>query len=565
MLKPGGYLYFHTPVVMRFDRLMQSVARLPVVGKEGRVWQQGRTKIFHLQNYTDAALSIALRFAGFPECRVERRNELSWPVGRYVRVHLCENQDADGDGGAGDADLMAATGDHSPFGAAYTVRARGGQNSFENFRPPTPLNIWMTATGIETIRVAPGMRAAWRVQVRWRDWFTFTAGISFASGLLTNLRFQFGGRASAGELLLGVVAIFTVLANLGNRHFWNRRMLLILGALSISFCGYIVSDLVNGTPQERLIRGWARIAFVMIDFIAVWALARNSMANLFAVCAGDAMSTLLSYGAEYRAFLYNYKFHLAVPITVLTVIVMPFVLRRRANMATGIALVGIGMCHIWLDDRLEGGICILMGFVLIARSLTQSKYRRLYLCLLALALVLSSTAIGYIYSLTNGEFGGRRQGSNSARASLALAGVSAIERSPVFGLGSWVWDADMWNVYAARMGRDAIGDSAGGELMGPHSQVIQAWAEAGLLGLVFFVYFGQLLAKALAILLFRRPLDIMTPLFLHHLLLGVWNLLFSPFANLHRFAIGLSLVIAVQVLRERQGSVRAVTTSRESW
>ena len=415
------------------------------------------------------------------------------------------------------------------------------------------------------IPVVPGTRATGQAQVRWRDWLTFTAGVSFACGLLTNLRFQFGGLASAGELMLGVVAIFAVLANFANPRFWNRRMLLILGALAVSLCGYIISDLLNGTPQERLIRGWARTIFVIFDFIAIWALARNSMANLFAICVGDAMSTLLSYGAEFKAFLYNYKFHLAVPITVLTVIVMPFVLRRRANLATGIALVLIGMCHIWLDDRLEGGVCVLMGFVLIARCVTESKYRSLYLCLLALALILSSTAIGYIYSITNGEFGDRRQGSNSARLSLVLAGVSAIERSPIFGLGSWVWDGEMWNVYVARMGRDAIGDAAGSDVMGPHSQVIQAWAEAGLLGLVFFVYFGRLLTKALIVLLFRRPPDIMTALFLHHLLLGVWNLLFSPFANLHRFAIGLSLVIAVQVLRERQVSVRTWAAIRESY
>jgi hypothetical protein len=416
----------------------------------------------------------------------------------------------------------------------------------------------MTATGIETVRrprFDPSVPAC--NQVRWRDWFTFTAGMSFIAGLLTNLRFQFGGRASAGELLLGVIAIFAVLANLGNPPFWNRRMLAILGALSVSFCGYIISDLVNGTPEERLVRGWARMAFVMIDFIAVWALARNSMTNLFAVCVGDAMSTLLSYGAEFRDFLFNYKFHLAVPLTVLIVIALPFLLRRRANLATGIALVGIGMCHIWLDDRLEGGICILVGFVLIARCITHSRLRSLYLGLLALALILSSTAIGYVYSVTNGEFAERRQGSNNARASLALAGLSAIERSPVFGLGSWVWDVGMWNVYAGKMGHVAIGDSAGSEVMGPHSQVVQAWAEAGLLGLFFFIYYGMLLGKALRVLLFSRSLDIMTPLFLHHLLVGVWNLLFSPFANLHRFAIGLALVISLQVLRERQTRLRS--------
>ena len=409
-----------------------------------------------------------------------------------------------------------------------------------------------TASGYEPARywraISPvGMRR----NVHWRDWFTCSAAISFICGLLTNLRFQFGGRASAGELLLGVVAIFGVLGNLTNPRFWNRRMLMILTALGVSFFGYIISDLVNGTPEERLVRGWARMAFVIIDFIAIWVLARNSMVNLFAVCVGEAMSTLLSYGAENLGFLYNYKFHLAVPITVLVVIGMPFILRRRANAATGIALIGMGMCHIWLDDRLEGGLCILMGFVLIARCLTQSRLRSLYLVLLALALLLSSTAIGYVYSVTNGEFAGRRQGSNSARSSLAMAGLNAIERSPIFGLGSWVWDTEMWNVFAGKMGQAEIGNSAGVE-MGPHSQVIQAWAEAGLLGLVFFICYGRLLAQALRFLIFRRPLDIMTPLFLHYLVMGVWNLLFSPFANLHRFAIGLALVISLQVLREEK-------------
>jgi O-antigen ligase len=97
-----------------------------------------------------------------------------------------------------------------------------------------------------------------------------------------------------------------------------------------------------------------------------------------------------------------------------------------------------------------------------------------------------------------------------------------------------------------------------GETLGPHSQLIQVWAEAGLLGLVFFLYYGKLLARALVQLFFRRPLDLMTPLFLYYLLVALWNLFFSPFANLHRFDIGLSLVISVQVLRERQSLARWV-------
>ena len=384
---------------------------------------------------------------------------------------------------------------------------------------------------------------------RWR-WFTFPALLSLLAGLLTNLRFQFVGRASVGEILLALVAIFAVLANIGNPRFWNRRMLIAIAALSITFSGYILSDLINGTPPDRLIRGWARMGFLILDFVAIWALARNSMVNLFALCVGDAMSTLLSYGAENSDFFYNYKFHLAMPLTVIVSIVVPLLLRRVANLATGVGLVMVGMLHLWLDYRMLGGICILIGFVLTARCMAVSRLRSLYLAMLALAIVLSSTAIVYLYRTTNDSFGMRRAGSNSARASLAMAGASAIRRSPVFGLGSWVWDNEMWNIYAGEMGRGSTAQQAAGETLGPHSQIVQAWAEAGVLGLVFFLYLGKELAEATWILFFRRALDLMTPLFLYNLLLGVWNLFFSPFANLHRFALALALVICIQILRE---------------
>ena len=92
MLKMGGYLYFHTPVVTKLDRTMHRVAGLPVIGKLGRIWQRGRTSIFHLQNYTDKSLLLALSRVGFAEVQIHKRNELSWPVRRYVRVYLCEKQ-----------------------------------------------------------------------------------------------------------------------------------------------------------------------------------------------------------------------------------------------------------------------------------------------------------------------------------------------------------------------------------------------------------------------------------------------------------------------------------------
>jgi SAM-dependent methyltransferase len=92
ILNPGGYLYFHTPVVTKFDRVMHTLAGFPAVGKIGQIWQRGRTSVFHLQNYTDKSLRTVLSSSGFADCHIQTRNELSWPIKRYVRVYLCEKQ-----------------------------------------------------------------------------------------------------------------------------------------------------------------------------------------------------------------------------------------------------------------------------------------------------------------------------------------------------------------------------------------------------------------------------------------------------------------------------------------
>ncbi len=88
VLKPGGVVYFHTPVVSRSDRIMHFLQRLPVVSRIGRIWQRGRTSIYHLENYTPQALHHLLQKAGFVDTHIKQCNELSWPVSSYVRGYL---------------------------------------------------------------------------------------------------------------------------------------------------------------------------------------------------------------------------------------------------------------------------------------------------------------------------------------------------------------------------------------------------------------------------------------------------------------------------------------------
>ncbi|MGH8456081.1 MAG: class I SAM-dependent methyltransferase [Stenotrophobium sp.] len=90
VLKPGGVVYFHTPVVASMDRLMHTTLGVNGLGAVGRMWQYGRTNIFHLQNFTAVALNALLTKAGFADVNVQTRNELSWPLWAYIKLYMTD-------------------------------------------------------------------------------------------------------------------------------------------------------------------------------------------------------------------------------------------------------------------------------------------------------------------------------------------------------------------------------------------------------------------------------------------------------------------------------------------
>lgn len=92
ILKNNGIIYFHTPVVTPLDRLMHFVQKVPIINKIGRIWQRGRTSIYHLQNYTKKSITLLLEDCGFVNIDIKIRNELSWPVIKYIKVYLLEKQ-----------------------------------------------------------------------------------------------------------------------------------------------------------------------------------------------------------------------------------------------------------------------------------------------------------------------------------------------------------------------------------------------------------------------------------------------------------------------------------------
>ena len=90
LLKMGGHIYIHTPRRCFWDSFFLVMAKIPGMRQMSKAWLRTRVSIFHLQLWTDKALEMSLKMAGFQLRYLRLELELSWPLDRYARIYLGE-------------------------------------------------------------------------------------------------------------------------------------------------------------------------------------------------------------------------------------------------------------------------------------------------------------------------------------------------------------------------------------------------------------------------------------------------------------------------------------------
>ncbi len=380
---------------------------------------------------------------------------------------------------------------------------------------------------------------------------------SFAAlliGLATPLQLEWFGILYASEILLAFIAAWALMTHLSDPRYWRAPVATMLAFLGVTMLAYVVADLVLGTEPQNLARGWARTVFLGSNFAGLYFLCRRNPFNLIVYSIAAAVSTI-GYLCVTGRYLDDWKFGASAPVTLLVACVVPLIARRGALVGS-LALAGVGLLHIALDSREIGGNCLLAGVLLIARCSAVLRLKSLSWVVLGL---LASTGIGvllYAYVLTDQEYGQRRQFSNAWRTASLLTATAAISDSPWIGNGSQANNFDLQtrydSIFAERTGIRYRGQQTDTSTFSPHSQILQAWFEAGIFGTAFFVYLGWKLATAFRWCIFRRGLDVFSVLFGFCLLRAIWHLLFSPFAGLARLDVAFAAVIVCVVDLERR-------------
>jgi hypothetical protein len=381
-----------------------------------------------------------------------------------------------------------------------------------------------------------------------------------AIGLAAPFQLQWGGVLYGSEILLALVALWAILTRLTDTRFWRPSFGTLLAFLGVTMLAYVVADLALGTEPRNLMRGWARPLFLGSNFVGLYFLSRRNPFNIL-IYAGSGAAGWLAFLAFTGRLTEDWKFGASGPVTILVACLFPLV-ARRGVLAGSFGLLAAGAAHIALDSREIGGNCLLAGALLMARCASPARWRPVSWVVLG---VLAAAGAGFFLSaheLTYEEYGQRRLFSNAWRTASLVTAADAIAASPWLGNGSQTNNFEFQSrydaIFADRTGVRYRGQRTDTSTFSPHSQILQAWFEAGIFGMAFFLCLGWKLAGALHTCIFRRGLDAFSVLFAFCLLRAIWHLLFSPFAGMARLDVALAAAIVCLIdLERRRARARA--------
>ncbi len=385
----------------------------------------------------------------------------------------------------------------------------------------------------------------------------------FLVPLFIFLKFQIGGDIFVSEILL--LFMLPGLLILGGARLSKPLPLkfLVLGLLWLA--SQIMTDLVRDSTFHDASRGWAKIAFTLLNFCSLYLLIDGRAKRIVLFAAGLSAGQILGFYFAPNVYAESdpWKFGLGSPVT-LAIILLGIALNRGRSgnipvwTATFPAVAAV--LNLYLGFRSLAAFCfIAAGYTVIASLLgaamgRDSKKARLRLFALLLGLAASAWGFSEIYSRSaqSGLLGAdEKEKFESQRGDLGIllggrseifSSGAAIQDSLLLGHGSWARDMKYNFIARARGAEYGYKISASvDDLIATHSFIFGAWVEAGVLGALFWLWVFVLPLRVLSNM--ARPVVPIAPLIAFFSLGLVWAILFSPFGADQRVYIPYSVVV----------------------
>lgn len=356
----------------------------------------------------------------------------------------------------------------------------------------------------------------------------------------------------------------------------TQRMVLTLGFFWL--LSQLTADLVHGSSFHDWSRGFSKISFVLLNFIALRRLL-NSNRRILLFGVGLAVGTGAKLIEQGWVLDVLWKFGLGTTVAIGLMAISSGTALKRFPWVAPLMMLGIAVFSAAQGTRNMAGVSLIAAS-LLAVSLLLRKHLEVSLAARVLAAV-SLVAMGMLAyvgmgALTASGYLGEKQKLKyqsqikRGEGSLLLGGRSewraslmAIGDSPILGHGSWAKGADYANRYRAKLNAESgetYQAATNDDLIPTHSFVMGAWVEAGIFGAIFWVGVLCLIATSLfSLLTWRPPLG---PLAVFLATLLVWDIPFSPFGGERRLQVAYILVLLPIAAAQARTSQMALPIKR---
>jgi len=395
----------------------------------------------------------------------------------------------------------------------------------------------------------------------------FGSALAFLAPALQFVQFHVIGTLYATDLLSLAVVIFSVIPN---AQLLNRRLpRRLLGFGLLWLVAQVTTDLFRATPFDDYARGWAMIAFALVNFAALYLLLYQNRRRIVFCAVGFVAGGILTYIFSPNGFAgaYPWKFGYGYPVTLFVVLVVVLLNQSQTRMLAVTLMMFAAALNLYEGFRSLSGECFLTAAFLImqaaARSRREQELRVSFAGSMAGFALLALAGAGFVHIYEhfagNGMLGAAAQEKyeveSSGRYGILVGGrtefvvgLEAALNSPLIGHGSWAKD---WR-YSSRL--EGFRDDSGYGAVGPadswliptHSYLMGAWVCAGILGLPFWLWVLSLPVRGLGRLYsIAEPL---TPLIAFLAIGLIWDVLFSPFGAAQRFSMSFAVVTLIWLL-----------------
>jgi hypothetical protein len=348
---------------------------------------------------------------------------------------------------------------------------------------------------------------------------------------------------------------------------------------AIFFVFQMISDIINNSPANNMLRGGANIIMAIICTNYLTKILHKNVENVIYYLIGSAVSILIFGdisidGIDLKKMSF-FKFKMAPILNVLILIISIKLLKKYPDKKLGVVFLFIlyGALCIALDARSNGLFFIFVSIIFYYKNRLRSiSFKKTIPYLVVFMLLFQGLYSYYVFQTLSGNIGGEhsrvqlKRISNpynpinlivTGRAETYVGLLAALEK-PIFGHGSWPKDPTgkyqlmVFNLHDDEQNYDSFfASNEEHSIIPSHSVLIGAWMSAGIFAFLAVIYVIFLFFKN-GFNLLRNRLFINNSLYIlvaYYIVNSSWIFLFSALGSLK---LTLPIMISVVLVLNRK-------------